>query len=59
MHEKKKSNLARIEADLVRARAAIREAIRTRKYSSDKNGSFIPRGSIYRNAYAFHQLSIN
>ncbi|KAL9442181.1 hypothetical protein AB3S75_020652 [Citrus x aurantiifolia] len=55
---KKKSNLARIEADLVRARAAIREAIRTRKYSSDKNGSFIPRGSIYRNAYAFHQSHV-
>ncbi|ESR66333.1 hypothetical protein CICLE_v10010441mg [Citrus x clementina] len=56
--KKKKSNLARIEADLVRARAAIREAIRTRKYSSDKNGSFIPRGSIYRNAYAFHQSHV-
>lgn len=55
-----KSGKKRIEDDLARARAAIHKAVRTKKSnytSDDDDGSFIPRGSIYRNAYAFHQLS--
>ena len=53
-----KSGMKRIEEDLARARATIRKAIRTRNYTShDNEESFIPRGCIYRNAYAFHQLS--
>ncbi|KAK7832621.1 putative glycosyltransferase [Quercus suber] len=57
-HIRNKSGKKRIEDDLARARAAIHKAIRTRKWnytSDDDDGSFIPRGSIYRNAYAFHQ----
>ncbi|XP_050272021.1 probable glycosyltransferase At5g20260 [Quercus robur] len=58
LHIRNKSGKKRIEDDLARARAAIHKAIRTRKWnytSDDDDGSFIPRGSIYRNAYAFHQ----
>ena len=54
--QKIKSSLARIEEDLARARAAIRKAVRSKNYSSDKKEAFIPRGCIYRNPYAFHQL---
>ncbi|XP_034700461.1 probable glycosyltransferase At5g20260 isoform X1 [Vitis riparia] len=53
-----KSSLARIEEDLARARAAIRKAVRSKNYSSDKKEAFIPRGCIYRNPYAFHQSHI-
>ncbi|KAK3213145.1 hypothetical protein Dsin_017851 [Dipteronia sinensis] len=57
--KKRSSSLERIEADLASARAAIREAIRTKNYTSDHMvESFVPRGSIYRNAYAFHQSHI-
>ncbi|XP_038697030.1 probable glycosyltransferase At5g20260 [Tripterygium wilfordii] len=55
---KKSSSLERIEADLAMARASIREAIRVRNYTSDKEEMFIPRGSVYRNSYAFHQSHI-
>ncbi|CAK9153224.1 unnamed protein product, partial [Ilex paraguariensis] len=51
----KKNSLERIEEDLSRARAKIFKAIRMRSYKPDKEGIFIPRGSIYRNSYAFHQ----
>ncbi|KAA8522975.1 hypothetical protein F0562_009398 [Nyssa sinensis] len=54
----KKSSLERIEEDLARARAAIHKAVRSQKYSSDKEESFIPRGSLYRNSFAFHQSHI-
>ncbi|GAV83587.1 HlyIII domain-containing protein/Exostosin domain-containing protein [Cephalotus follicularis] len=56
----KKSGLEseRIEEDLGRARAAIRLAVRFQNYTSEKEERFIPRGSIYRNAYAFHQSHI-
>ncbi|KAG2718849.1 hypothetical protein I3760_03G239900 [Carya illinoinensis] len=60
-HIKKKSSTERIEEDLARARAAIRKAILTRNFTSHDKGSvigFIPRGCIYRNAYAFHQSHI-
>ncbi|KAF8015400.1 hypothetical protein BT93_H1032 [Corymbia citriodora subsp. variegata] len=55
--QKKIRSLRRRENDLASARVAIREAVRARNYTSDKEETFIPRGSIYRNAYAFHQLS--
>ena len=51
----KKSRLERIEYDLAKARAAIREAVVSKIFKSEKNESFVPRGPIYRNAYAFHQ----
>ncbi|XP_011020204.1 PREDICTED: probable glycosyltransferase At5g20260 [Populus euphratica] len=55
-HTKKKSSIERIEADLVNARVAIQEAIRRKNYTlTEKEDTFIPRGSMYRNAYAFHQ----
>ncbi|KAJ7956750.1 Exostosin family protein [Quillaja saponaria] len=56
-HIEKSSPIKRIEEDLAESRAAIRRAIRTRKFSksSKKEESFIPRGCVYRNAYAFHQ----
>ncbi|KAF9662857.1 hypothetical protein SADUNF_Sadunf18G0097900 [Salix dunnii] len=59
-HEKasminKKTGFERIEGGLAKARAAIYKAIRSRNSSSYKEGSFIPRGSMYRNQYAFHQ----
>ncbi|KAH7574378.1 hypothetical protein JRO89_XS03G0288400 [Xanthoceras sorbifolium] len=59
--KKKSSSLEKIESDLASARAAIREAILWKNYTSDNNNkeeSFVPRGSIYRNAYAFHQSHI-
>ncbi|WOG84091.1 hypothetical protein DCAR_0103271 [Daucus carota subsp. sativus] len=51
-------NAGRVEQRLARARAAIREAVRTQRYLSNKNESFVPRSSIYRNVYAFHQSHI-
>ena len=51
------SPLERIEGGLARARAAIREAVRSSNYTSQKKENFIPRGAVYRNPYAFHQLS--
>ncbi|XP_004288781.1 PREDICTED: probable glycosyltransferase At5g20260-like [Fragaria vesca subsp. vesca] len=50
-----KTSLERIEEDLAKARASILEAIQSKNYSSEKEESFIPRGSIYKNPYAFHQ----
>lgn len=53
----KKSRIETMEEGLARARAAIRKATRMRNYTSYKKESFVPRGSIYINPYAFHQLS--
>ncbi|KAG5226059.1 glycosyltransferase [Salix suchowensis] len=53
--EKKTTGFERIEGGLAKARTAISRAIRSRSSSSFKEGSFIPRGSMYRNHYAFHQ----
>lgn len=50
-----KTGFERIEDGLARARDAILRAIRSRNSSSYKKGSYIPRGVIYRNQYAFHQ----
>ncbi|KAL5853528.1 hypothetical protein ACOSQ3_008646 [Xanthoceras sorbifolium] len=52
---KKKSSVDKIEEDLAKARAAIRKAVRSKNYVSEKEETFIPKGSIYRNSYAFHQ----
>ncbi|KAL4319772.1 hypothetical protein GQ457_18G003710 [Hibiscus cannabinus] len=54
---KKKSNPERIEEDLARARASILKAVRFRNSTSETEDIFVPKGSIYRNAYAFYQLS--
>ncbi|CAK7345360.1 unnamed protein product [Dovyalis caffra] len=56
-HERKRTLFDGIEEGLARARAAIYEAVRSRNSSSHKEGSHIPRGAMYRNQYAFHQLS--
>lgn len=53
-----KTGFDRIEEGLAKARAAIRLAVRTRNYTSDKEEDFVPKGSIYRNPYAFHQSHI-
>ncbi|PQM40995.1 hypothetical protein Pyn_24579 [Prunus yedoensis var. nudiflora] len=55
---KNKTSLERIEEDSAQARAAIREAIQSRNYKSERTETFIPRGSIYKNPYAFHQSHI-
>ncbi|XP_020537835.1 probable glycosyltransferase At5g20260 isoform X2 [Jatropha curcas] len=55
---KKKGSLEKIENGLARARAAIRQAVEKRNYSSFKEESYIPRGVVYRNSYAFHQSHI-
>ncbi|KAI3864147.1 hypothetical protein MKW98_031739 [Papaver atlanticum] len=52
------TSLEKVEDDLARARGAIRKAARTHNYTSNKVEDFIPRGSIYRNPYAFHQSYI-
>ncbi|XP_059440258.1 probable glycosyltransferase At5g20260 [Corylus avellana] len=53
--KKKSSGTERIEEDLARARSAIREAIRAQNSTSDEKEIYVPRGCVYRNAYAFHQ----
>ncbi|KAL8162015.1 hypothetical protein V2J09_013504 [Rumex salicifolius] len=46
----------RLEEGLARARRAIREAAWNRTYAIDEEESFIPKGPVYRNPFAFHQL---
>ncbi|KAB5551899.1 hypothetical protein DKX38_009210 [Salix brachista] len=58
INTKMKTGFESIEDGLARARDAILRAIRSRNSSSYKKGSYITRGVIYRNQYAFHQLSL-
>jgi hypothetical protein len=51
------TSLDRVEESLAEARASIRKAIMSRNYSTSGN-RFVTKGSIYRNPYAFHQLSL-
>ncbi|PRQ46297.1 putative xylogalacturonan beta-1,3-xylosyltransferase [Rosa chinensis] len=55
---KDKTSLERIEGGLAEARASILDAIRFEDYTSEKEETFIPRGSIYKNPYPFHQSHI-
>ncbi|VVA23873.1 PREDICTED: probable glycosyltransferase [Prunus dulcis] len=48
----------KMEDGLARARAAIREAARSRSYTSYKKEALVPRGSVYINPYSFHQSHI-
>ncbi|KAG6599377.1 putative glycosyltransferase, partial [Cucurbita argyrosperma subsp. sororia] len=57
--KKKKTSLRMIEASLAEARVSIRNAVRWKNFTSEKKETYIPRGSIYRNPYAFHQLSFS
>nr|VDC86997.1 unnamed protein product [Brassica oleracea] len=56
--QKKEKKRNRIEEGLAKSRAAIREAMRSKKYAFEKEKTFVPRGTVYRNAYAFHQSHI-
>ncbi|KAK7330054.1 hypothetical protein VNO77_24239 [Canavalia gladiata] len=62
IHNKPKRNrnssLVRIEKELAEARKAIHRAIRWKNFTSEKEEIFVPRGCVYRNAYAFHQSHI-
>ncbi|XP_010250233.1 PREDICTED: probable glycosyltransferase At5g20260 isoform X1 [Nelumbo nucifera] len=55
---KKKGSLDKIEEGLARARAAILQAVRSHNCTTLTEDEFIPRGSIYRNPFAFHQSHI-
>ncbi|AES91613.2 putative xylogalacturonan beta-1,3-xylosyltransferase [Medicago truncatula] len=51
-----KNGLVRIEQELGEARAAIRRAIKRRNFTiTSEIQDFVPRGCVYRNAFAFHQ----
>uniref|UniRef100_A0A0D9WTA8 Exostosin GT47 domain-containing protein n=1 Tax=Leersia perrieri TaxID=77586 RepID=A0A0D9WTA8_9ORYZ len=52
------STVGRLEAGLAEARAAIRRASRTRNCTPADGGGFVPKGAVYRDAYAFHQSYI-
>ncbi|KAK6945154.1 Exostosin, GT47 domain [Dillenia turbinata] len=55
----KKRGSEGVEEDLARARAAIlRASQRKTHYLQHTEVDFIPRGSIYRNSFAFHQSHI-
>ncbi|PON37897.1 hypothetical protein TorRG33x02_346410 [Trema orientale] len=45
--QQNKSTAERIEEELARARAAIRKAIITKNYTSDRKEIYIPRGSRF------------
>lgn len=58
--KQKKSPIEILEEGLAKARAAIRSASRFRRSTSNRSTSesYVPKGSVYRNPYAFHQLRI-
>ncbi|KAJ8493692.1 hypothetical protein OPV22_015413 [Ensete ventricosum] len=47
--------LGTVEEGLAKARAAIKTAALSRNRTSSEAQEWIPRGAVYRNAYAFHQ----
>lgn len=53
--DKKEKTRNGIEEGLAKSRAAIHEAVRSKKYASENEETFVPYGAVYRNAYAFHQ----
>ena len=58
VQQKEKNSLVRIEQELGEARAAIRKAIERRNFTiTSEIEDFVPKGCVYRNAFAFHQLS--
>jgi len=58
VQQKGKNSLVRIEQELGEARAAIRRAIKRRNFTiTPEIEDFVPRGCVYRNTFAFHQLS--
>lgn len=52
------TSLEKIEEDLAQTRALIQRAIRSKKSTTNMKQSFVPKGSIYLNPHAFHQLSL-
>ncbi|XP_019454045.1 PREDICTED: probable glycosyltransferase At5g20260, partial [Lupinus angustifolius] len=58
LQQKRNNRLSRIGKELAEARAAISRAIERRNFTSEKEEIFVPRGCVYRNAYAFHQSHI-
>ncbi|THU59034.1 hypothetical protein C4D60_Mb03t20720 [Musa balbisiana] len=50
--------LGTVEEGLAKARAAIKRAALSRNRTSSEAQDWIPRGAVYRNAYAFHQSYI-
>ncbi|XP_009120823.1 probable glycosyltransferase At5g20260 [Brassica rapa] len=56
--QKKEKTRNGIEEGLAKSRAAIHEAVRSKKYASENEETFVPHGAVYRNAYAFHQSHI-
>jgi len=55
----RRSNLEKREEELRKARAAIRRAVRFKNCTSNEEViTYIPTGQIYRNSFAFHQLSL-
>ncbi|XP_068303752.1 probable glycosyltransferase At3g07620 [Pyrus communis] len=54
--QKGDENLKKLEAGLAAARALIGEAIKNPNHTTPlKDADYIPKGDIYRNAYAFHR----
>ncbi|KAL6215078.1 hypothetical protein ACLB2K_014509 [Fragaria x ananassa] len=56
VHEK--NPFEKTEEGLARARAVIREAGRSKRYTPYRKGGFVLRGSVYINPYSFHQSHI-
>lgn len=53
---KRFSKLEKLEAGLVKARSAIKEAARNKNNTSiHEDPDYVPQGSVYRNANGFHR----
>lgn len=52
------TSLKRIEEGLARSRALIKEAIRSKNYTTIMKESFVPKGPIYWNPHSFHQSHV-